>query len=287
MHTPSRPLRLFALLLAGTLPGAALAQPPAAAPCGEVLSLPAQAGATQRYAYRPPAPGPEPVTLVLLAGGPGHVKLDAQGCPGALAGNSLVRSIPLFAAAGFGTALVDAPSSQQGEDGLGGYRIAPAHAADLGDVVAALRARTQGRVWIIGTSRGAISAANAAARLSGPAAPDGVVLTSAVMSGDPRARKYWVVQSVFDLPLEEIRMPLLLVGHLADRCARSPAARMGEVAARTKGSTRQQVVTVSGGPGTPGAADLAACEGRSPHGFVDQEAEVAAGIARFVRGGAY
>jgi hypothetical protein len=42
-----------------------------------------------------------------------------------------------------------------------------------------LRMRTQGAVWLVGTSRGSISALNAAARLSGPSAPDGIVLTSA------------------------------------------------------------------------------------------------------------
>jgi len=31
----------------------------------------------------------------------------------------------------------------------------------------------------------------------------------------------------------------------------------------------------------------AACEGRSPHGFLQQEAEVAAGIARFIGGARY
>jgi hypothetical protein len=34
-------------------------------------------------------------------------------------------------------------------------------------------------------------------------------------------------------------------------------------------------------------SSIDACVGRSPHGFVDQEAEVAAGIARFVRGGSF
>jgi hypothetical protein len=43
------------------------------------------------------------------------------------------------------------------------------------------------------------------------------------------------------------------------------------------------VVVVAGG--TTGRGD--ACEGRSPHGFNGVEAEVAAGIARFVRGGPY
>jgi hypothetical protein len=61
---------------------------------------------------------------------------------------------------------------------------------------------------------------------------------------------------------------------------------MDRIVARTR-SVRHQVVTVTGGPGSPGLSSASACEGRSPHGFVEQEAEVAAGIARFIRGGTY
>jgi hypothetical protein len=154
-------------------------------------------------------------------------------------------------------------------------------------VIADVRARTQAPVWLAGTSRGSISAANAASRLSGPSAPDGLVLTSALMSGQSGARKAWVAQTVFDLPLEAIRVPVLVVGHAADKCLRSPADLMGRVAARTNGA-REQVVTVTGGPPDPGGSpSIAHCEGRMPHGFLDQEAEVAAGIARFIRGVGY
>lgn len=141
-------------------------------------------------------------------------------------------------------------------------------------------------VWVVGTSRGSISAVNAAARLSGAFAPDEIVLTSALMSGDSTATKKWVAHTVFDLPLEHIRLPLLVVGHAADKCIRSPADLMGRIVARTQG-VRQQVVTVTAGPGHPVPSSVNACEGRAPHGFVEQEAEVAAGIARFVRGGRY
>lgn len=257
--------------------------------CGEVVTIQTHDRSTMRYAYVPPpiasAQG-GPITLVLLPGGSGHVDLDEKGCPRALVGNSLVRSIPMFGAAGFGTALVDAPSDYHGEDGLGGFRAATQHAEDLGKVIVDLRARTQGAVWLAGTSRGSISAVNAAARLSGPLAPDGIVLTSALMTGQAAGRKGWVAQTVFDLPLEDIRLPVLVVGHAADKCIRSPADLMGKIVARTQG-VREQVVTVTGGPGYPGPASLNACEGRAPHGYVDQEAEVAAGIARFIRGGDY
>jgi hypothetical protein len=263
----------------------------AAERCGEVVSVEAHDRSTLRYAFVPPSGGQAaepsgPVTLLLLAGGAGHLDLDAQGCARKLKGNSLVRSIPVFTEAGFGTALVDAPSDFHGEDGLGGFRTDARHAQDIGQVIAGLRTRTRGTVWVVGTSRGAISAANAAARLAGPAAPDGLVLTSALMAGKAGAKKAWVAQSVFDLPLEDITVPVLVVGHVADTCVRSPPSLMDRIVARTRGP-RQQLVTVTGGPARPAPVGLDACEGRSPHGFVEQEAEVAAGIARFVRGGRY
>jgi hypothetical protein len=110
---------------------------------------------------------------------------------------------------------------------------------------------------------------------------------SAMMSGDARAKKALATQSVFDLRLEAIKVPVLVVGHAADNCVRSPAKLMSNITARTQGA-RQQVVIVTGGPIAPGrASSLAACEVREPHDYVDQEAEVAAGIARFIRGGSY
>lgn len=234
----------------------------------------------------PTSAGLERIVLLLLPGGGGHVDLDARGCAQALRGNSLVRSIPHFNALGFVTALVDAPADHRGEDGLGGFRGAREHAEDLARIIADLRARDRSPVWIVATSRGAISAVNAAATFNGSNGPDGVVLTSALMVGQAGARKAWVAQSVFDHRLEAIRVPLLIVGHAADSCIRSPASAMERVLARSNG-VREQMVTITGGPGAPASSGIEACEGRTPHGFVEQEAEVAQGIARFVRGGRF
>jgi hypothetical protein len=275
-------LRL-AIGMASLLTTMAVAQPNAPSGCGDVVVIPTHDGTTTRYAYA--APANAKAALVLLAGGGGHLNLDDRGCPRALTGNSLVVSIPHFHALGFATALVDAPSDHPGEDGLGGFRIAADHAEDLGKVITDVRKRTQTPVWLAGTSRGAISAANAAARLSGVAAPDGLVLTSAVMYGN-RGQKTWVIQTVFDVALESIRLPVLVIGHAEDKCLRAPPDQMNRITARTNG-TREQVVTVTGGAGRAGPPNLAACEGRAPHAFFEQEAEVAAGIARFIREGKY
>jgi hypothetical protein len=269
------------------------AEPPAggeAKSCGELVTLRTHADSTTRYALAkprdPPGAGSTPVALVLLVGGAGYPNLNDSGCARLLKGNSLVRSIALFRGEGFFTVLVDAPSDWQGDDGLAEFRINKKHAEDLGKVIADVRSRTRAAVWLVGTSRGGISAANGASRLTGAEAPDGVVLTSPVMSGQSGARKAFASQSVFDLPLESIHMPILVVGHVEDACARSPAGRIGEIIARTE-SAREQAVAVTGGPGGAGLSSLAACEGRSPHGFIGQEADVAKGIARFVRGGTY
>lgn len=138
---------------------------------------------------------------------------------------------------------------------------------------------------MIATSRGTISAVNAASKLKGPSAPDGIVLTSAITSPGKGKRRPWAAQSVFDLPLRAIKAPVLVVGHAADKCVRTPASRMRLIVARTNG-VREQVVTVRGGAGGP-EVGLAACRGRTSHGFLGQEQMVFAGIARFVRGGSY
>lgn len=257
-------------------------------PCGELVTIATHANTTTRYALARPAGddarSKPPVAVVLLAGGGGHLDLDANGCPRALIGNFLVRSLPLFHAQGFVTALVDTPSDHAGDEGLGGFRADAQHADDLGKVIADLRARTNAAIWIIGTSRGTISASNAASRLAGAAAPDGLVLTSAITVGSSSRQFAWTRQTVFDLALDAIRMPTLIVGNAADACLRTPASQMNGIAERI-GATRKQVVTVTGGPGGGAAvASLDACAGRTPHGFLGQEAEVIGGIARFIRG---
>jgi hypothetical protein len=265
-----------------------MAATPARGACGEVITLATHGRTTTSYSLALPPEQPTQAgaaALVLLPGGGGHLSLDAQGCPRKLTGNSLVRSRDLFHEAGFATALVDVPTDHRGTDGLGGFRLSKQHAQDIGKVIADVRRRTNLPVWLVGTSRGAISAANAAGRLEGESAPDGLILTSPVTSGRSGGRKSWVAQTTLGAPLEAIRMPVLVVAHAADACIRTPPARIGRITDRTNG-TREQTVTV--GRGTRARApSVEACTGATPHGFLGQEADVAAGMGRFVRGGRY
>ena len=253
--------------------------------CGQVVTLATREGADTTYSLAGPSNSAD-AALILLAGGGGFLDIDTHGCPRRLKGNSLVRTRSLSHRQGLVTAMVDAPSDQQGPDGLGGGRITPEHAEDLGKVIADVRRRTGLPVWLVGTSRGTISAVNAAARLTGLHAPDGLVITSPVTSGQKGSRKAWVAQTVFSLDLEAIRLPVLVVAHAADKCIRTPPELAVRITERTNG-VREQQVTVTGGHGGNGPADINACKGRSPHGFIGQENDVIAGIARFVRGGRF
>lgn len=257
----------------------------AQARCGKVVTLDTHDGTTAKYTLAGLS-DTATAAMVLLPGAGGFLKLKNDGCPRRLKGNSLARKRKLFHAAGIVTALVDAPSDYHGRDGLGGFRVTASHADDLGRVIADVRRRTGLPVWLAGSSRGTISATNAAARLSGTAAPDGIVLSSPVTSGREGAFKAWVADTVFSNRLEKIRVPVLVVVHADDKCVRTPPERGRDILEKTDGA-REQAVRVTGGPGWDGGKSVKACVGRSPHGFVGQEAEVAAGMVRFVRGGRY
>jgi pimeloyl-ACP methyl ester carboxylesterase len=265
---------LTAMLALGV--SVASAQPAADRICGEVVTLDSHDRTTTRYALALPKEGaPTPrAALVLMVGGGGDLKMDERGCARALEGNPLVRAMPQFLDNGLVTVLVDTPSDHPGEDGLAGFRMAPAHAEDLGKLIEDVRARVKAPVWLAGHSRGTVSVANAAARLSG--AP--------MMVG---GGKSYAAQTVFNAALERVRMPVLVMGHADDNCVRSPAAQMERVTARTNGAREQVAVLTGGSPPVGGSPSLEACGARQPHGFFNLDAAFAAGVARFVRGGEY
>ncbi len=277
---------LLLLLVCST--GALQAQ---AADCGTVVDLGTSAATRIRYSWKPGLPTPdgtaaEPVAAILLVGGGGWLDMDTAGCPRRLKGNILVRSAPHWQVAGITTVLLDARADWVGEDGLAGFRLQAEHAEDLGRVIADVRTRTGAKaVWLLGHSRGTLSAANAAVRLRGADAPDGVVLASPMLVGDATSkRKPWVAHTVFDTGMKDFRGSLLVLGHAADSCVRSLPDRLDAVAS-SAAAARQQVALVTGGPFSVGRVpSLSACEVREPHDFVDQDGAFADGVLRFIRG---
>jgi pimeloyl-ACP methyl ester carboxylesterase len=236
----------------------------------QVVDLPTR-GVTERILVEQPEQAPKAV-LVLMTGGGGrlHVFDDGRVRNG---GNFLVRTRALFVQHGFAVVLPDTPSDHNSPPFLGdSFRESAGHAADLAAVIAWSRQKFSRPVWIVGTSRGTQSAANAAIRLAGTDAPDGVVLTSSILAMT-RVNHSTPVQ---DMPLETVRLPVLVVHHAQDQCRACPPSQLPRLMDKLKATTAQ-LMTFEGG-----VVSGPACEPFAHHGYNGIESEVVNGIAAWV-----
>jgi pimeloyl-ACP methyl ester carboxylesterase len=247
----------------------ALAVWPAAALDQQRRTIPGRPGVTQSFVLIRPAAAPA-ASVVLFTGGRGALGLD-RGLPGPRATNFLVRNRYRFAERGLLVAVPDAPSDRKAE-ALVGFRTTAEHAADVRALIAALRAEAPVPVWLVGTSMGSVSAANAAARLT-EGGPDGVVLTSSVMG---RTRE--MGESLQDVALDRIRVPVLVVHHRDDACRASRYADTTWAMRKLSAAPKRELLTYSGGD----APQSDACEPLSPHGYLGLDATVVEAIAAWI-----
>lgn len=200
---------------------------------------------------------------VLFNGGGGAVGLLKHiPQPG---GNFLVRSRALFATRGVVTAVIDVPT---GVDTMSdAYRMSRRHADDVRTVVGELQKRYPALpVFLVGTSRGTVSAAYAGAALGDAVA--GVVLSSTVFN----ATRGGAGVSGFDW--DTIRTRLLFVHHADDACIATPYFMARRVAAH------RTLVSAHGGD----APRSDPCEPFSAHGFLGVEVPVVDAIVQWMRG---
>jgi pimeloyl-ACP methyl ester carboxylesterase len=234
----------------------------------KVVDIPTRPGVTQRMlVLSPPTPK---AAVVLLAGAHGGLQMFPNGSMKWGEGNFLVRSRQMFADHGLLVVVLDAPSDRQSAPFLTGFRQSPEHAADLKAVVAWLRESAKVPVWLVGTSRGTQSAAFAATRLTGADGPDGLVLTSSILS-DEKGRP------VPAMPLDRLRIPVLVVHHEQDGCGHCSFADMPALMAKLETLPKKQLLTFKGG--TPRGDP---CEAWSYHGFNGLEREVVQQIAGWI-----
>ena len=239
----------------------------------EVVDLPTRAGVTERILVQQPEQAPAAV-LILMTGGAGRLGIFENGSM-RNDGNFLVRSRSLFVQHGYAVVLPDTPSDHSTPPFLGGtFRESPEHAADLGAVISWARQRYHKPVWIVGTSRGTHSAALAAVSLAGEQAPDGVVLTSTILSssrfGQSNARP------VQEMALEKVRVPVLVSHHEQDQCQVCQPALLPALMEKLK-SAPAKLLTYQGGQssGPP-------CEAFAHHGFNGIEGKVVDDIAAWI-----
>ena len=216
-------------------------------------------------------------SVILLAGGNGNLGLGPNGHIASLRGNQLVRSRDKYAAAGFVTLLPDiAPDLREGASVRPRYRWSEPHARDIGAMVTYLRAIAE-PVVLVGTSRAALSVANAAVRLTGKARPDALVITSGMLMHVDEDQPS--VERVIER-LERITQPMLLLAHKDDDCVYTPASAAAEFKMLPTRAARVDSVVLRGGPEGWGEP----CEAYGHHGFFGQDEEVVAAIVQWIRG---
>lgn len=234
----------------------------------QVVDIPTRPGVSQRMLVLSP---PEPkAAVVLLAGGHGGLQILANGSIRWGEGNFVVRTRQLFAQHGLLAAVVDAPSDHQNPPYLSGFRQTPEHVADIRAVIAWLRIQAKVPVWLVGTSRGTQSAAYVATQLDGPEGPDGLVLSSTILS-DKRARP------VPAMALERLHIPVLVVHHEQDGCKLCSFGEIPALMDKLNHAPRKQLLSFKGGEnrGDP-------CEAFAYHGYNGIEPEVVAQIAAWI-----
>jgi len=206
--------RLLPLLVwLNVLPAFALTQ--------EVVHLESRPGVQQKFILIQPAE--LKAAVLLFAGDHGALNLEMRsGRPhmGWGANNFLVRSRNLFARQKLMVAVIDAPADRDKMSAA--WRMGATHAVDIQAVLAALKKKADIPLWLVGTSMGTFSAANAAIRLRETV--HGLVLTSSIT----RSRNKWSINAthpngIIDMELENITAPVLVVAHRDDACSLTPA----------------------------------------------------------------
>lgn len=260
------------LIRAVLLATALAAAPSAAMAAPEIIDVPTREGVIVRVLLVAPAEAPS-ATVLLFPGGWGARHFGIKDDSVRLGTNFLVRTAPLFAEQGLLAAAIDTPSDQPG--GMTDeWRLGPQHVTDTRKVIEALQARSPGRVVLIGTSRGTLSAAYVAAKLEDPRVT-GVVLTSSMVE---HGRGRW--STVYETPLGKISAPVLIVHHREDDCRATPIAAALSLPRWLKKSSKVDFVEVSGGD--PAISDP--CEPLAAHGYLGRERQVIQVIADWIAG---
>lgn len=237
----------------------------------EIITLQTRPNVTQSY-FLTSAPRRTEAIVVLFPGSGGTIRLRSEGGrPRFDGGNFLVRSRTEFIKFGARAVIIDAPSDQQNGWGMSDeFRLGEEHATDIGAVIDDLKRRFSNvPIFLIGTSRGTISAAALGARMKQSVA--GVVLTASMFRATARnSKEPGPGLSKFDFAT--IQPPLLFVHHVSDQCQFTPygdAARLSE---------KYPLISVFGGD----PPQSSPCEARSQHGFLGKESETVEQIVNWM-----
>ena len=208
--------------------------------------------------------------VVLFAGDHGALDIQNDGQIGWGGGNFLVRSRKLFQEQGNITAVIDAPSDKM-TSGLYRFRESEDHAQDVAAVIRHLRAKFDRPVWLVGTSRGTESVANAAIKLEADL-PDGIVLTSSMLRYNKKG------PSLLSMKLDKITVPTLIVHHKSDDCKVTPYDKVASLRGELTSSPKVDLLEYQGGE-----PEGDVCDAYHYHGYRGIEEAVVKDISDWIK----
>jgi predicted esterase len=237
----------------------------------EVITLPPRDGVKLTYLLLQDKSASPKAVAIAFVGGPGAIDLAKRSESGPVkfgpGANFLVRIREQLVDADIAEAIVDAPSDKlpQGMDDA--FRLGPEHLADIRALTADLKRRyPEAKIYLVGTSRGAISAAALAAKLGDSV--QGIVLSSSVTNSNK------VGEGLSHFDFKTIKVPLLFIHHRDDACSISPYHNVERI------SNKESLISVSGGdPPQSGP-----CDPMSPHGYFGREAPVVEALKNWMLG---
>jgi predicted alpha/beta-hydrolase family hydrolase len=244
---------------------------------GTAFAQPAAAGQTYRVEVRPGVQLPwfavwrddAVATVVLFSGGAGGMGRLAPGAAWPGSNNFLIRTAPLLAQHPFNIVIMGRASDTRDLDLA--TRTGATHLADNQAVLRAVRQHSGAPIWLVGTSRGTVSAAELAIH-DDEHLVSGLVETSSILA--PGA-----TGSLTTLDLARIRVPTLVVHHEHDACRLCPPSGVDAVVSALANAPIKARRFVAGGEdqaqGNP-------CEALHNHGYRGIEPQVVELIADWI-----
>lgn len=206
-------------------------------------------------------------TVLLFPGGGGGFGAVEEGR--ALGGNFLVRSAPYFLSNGFNVAIFGRPNDM---DDIGWTeRTGSDHLADMRAVLDYVKQKSPAPIWIVGTSRGTVSATAMAIQVQDSAIA-GLVLTSSVV-------RFETPGSVVRQDLSAIRLPVLIYHHAKDGCKHCRPHEASAIVHGLRNAPVKKLMLVDGGANPTGDV----CAGQHWHGFIGMERQAIDTITSWMR----
>lgn len=234
----------------------------------KLYTIPTRPGVTLDFLIISPEKSIQNDAIIMFTGGNGAVPFRLTENGSVSGWNFLIRTVDDFIKQGLTVVAIRPPSDHKTGMTLD-FRESQEHAEDILHLANYLESQGIKRIFFAGNSRGTLSAASLATRISDEHIK-GVILTSTLESDFLK----WI-------PMEKVLKPVLMVHHRTDQCRVSPFSEAIKTSETMKISTKVDFVEVN----NSGYFQMSEpCNDLSSHGFFGMEEKVVQVIADWIKG---